>query len=116
MNGSSGQMLMWTSAAQMMVQRRLTAMPPCTQEVGGQRAARAPVHSGVLEEEVQTKGKGQILITGGNELASAAGCSKVGMLRMHLMKKRMRKRYMQCHQSLPALAYNSETKEQHSLL
>lgn len=108
-NGSSGQMLTWISAAQMMVQR-LTAMPPCTQGVGvgAQRAAHAPGHSDVLEEEVQRRDKGQILITEGSELASAAGCRKVGMLRMRLMKKRTWKRlrrYMNCHQSLPAPVY-----------
>lgn len=103
-SGSSGQTLMWTSAAQMMMQRPLKATPPCTRGVGagGQRAAPVPVHSGVPEEEVQRKGRGRGLTTEGRGLASAVGCRRAGMLTMHLMKKRIwesMRRYISCLQS-----------------
>lgn len=90
MSGSSGRMLMWTLAAQTAVHRHLTVMPPSTQGVGVgvQRAGPKPVHSGVLEEEAQTRGLEQTLITDRSELASAADCRRPGMLRKHPMRKR----------------------------
>lgn len=97
MSGSSGQMLTWTSAAQMAVQRRPTVMPPSTQGLGVRRGAPEPVHSGVPEEEAQARGQGQmVLILERSELASAAECRRAGMLRMTLMKKRTQKSLRRC--------------------
>lgn len=97
MNGSSGQMLMWTSAAQTAVQRRPTVMPPSTQWLGVQRGGPEPVLSGVPEEKAQPRGQGQIvLISEHSELESAAGCRRAGMLRMTLMKKTTQKSLRRC--------------------
>ena len=96
MNGSSGQMLMWTSAVQTAVPQRLTAMPPSTRGARVLRGGPEPVHSGAPEEEAQRRGPGQMLITERSELASAADCRRASMLRMHLMKKRIRKSLRRC--------------------